>query len=114
MTWEDDALSGFLKVEPGWHDIVVLAGPEEVESKYGKKQYSFTATLDGIQGVLIPPKRLLKIIAAGHKVNGKWPVVISVERIGTGMETKWKIGAAPGINDPEKSKGYGEIVELPK
>jgi len=104
--WIDDALSGFLKVNPGWHELTILGDPEEVESKYGKKQWSFNAILDGAEGVLIPPKRLLRIIAAARKNAGKWPVKITVERIGEGMQTTWKLAAAPGINDPEKAKAY--------
>lgn len=97
--WMSDALSGFLKIEPGWHDIVILGEPRKIESKFGKKQVGFSAKVDGAEGVLIPPKRLLRIIATAMKIQGKYPIVLSVERKGTGMETTWKIGAAPGINE---------------
>lgn len=97
MSWEDEALSGFLKVVEGEHSLKVYGEPSPQESKFvgkdgkAKVQQVFDVELDGVRGKMAPPRKLLKLLASMRKANVPYPLTIKFRRVGMGMESKFEV-----------------------
>ena len=90
--WEKDYTTGFLKITEGEHTLEVLGAPVKDQSKFnGKDQWVFPAKLDGMEGKLVPPKGLGKIIAGIHKGKGVFPVVFKFSRSGLDLKTVFRL-----------------------
>ena len=86
--WEKEYTARtFLKIKEGEHTITLFGPPtKEVSKISGKDQNVFDAEVDGIRGVLSPPKTLGKLIVNLHNAKGTWPITFKVNRTGMGVK----------------------------
>ena len=97
MSWEDEALQGFLKIKEGEHTLTILAEPAATESKFvgkdgkAKIQQVFEGELDGVRGKVTMPRQLLKIFASMKKAGKSYPMTVKFRRTGMQMDTRFDL-----------------------
>lgn len=88
--WQNEYLGKtFLKVRDDGqvHTITVFGPPSKEVSKIsGKEQNVFQAEIDGVRGVLSPPKTLGKMIVNFYSAKKTWPITFKVQRTGMGIK----------------------------
>ena len=99
--WEEDLDKGFLKVNPGEHELLIKAAPIKRTNNYGKEQWLFEqAVLDGQPGKITPPKKLLKLISMKRQEKEKsgapnqgYPIFLKFSRVGMDLNSEFRTQA---------------------
>lgn len=89
--WYEEVQQGFLKIEEGESIVVLDQDPEQIDSKFGKKQWTFpNAVVNSVRGTLVVSKRAMAAIGNIYEERGKkWPLRLRVLRKGLDLNTKY-------------------------